>query len=276
MEKIDFRDSDGMKDFDDNNTERYKGREKYKDMIVIISDIYKWGQHVFNFKPNFANCNILDGKCLFHDEGYDVKPRAGCIIVHIAEKESRSKAKWREVGEVRVWLFGKDKVRTLNGIFEDYPEIEESLNKTDFLVTTSDEEFQKIELRPTFKDSRLTADMVDKQSYKEAMEKLTFFAKPCDVKRQKEILGFDSGDDRDDGEFISEVKNGKRVSHEKLDSGKKAVEDRMGEIDMEEKKETKKDNNVADILSDLGGDDKGDEVNEGRGVPFDLEDKDED
>jgi hypothetical protein len=211
---------------------RYKAANNMKDIICIISNPIKFYQHRFDFPPSIANCGKSKGKCLFCERGYDRGIRIACIVVHLAEKKDNPDAKYKEVGELKVWIFGKDKWTTLNGILDDYPQIrQDGFKKHDLIVSCKDETFQKLEIRPTLKPSMITKEMLAR--YKDAKKQLEWFITPCSLERQKELLddkgdisGEVIGEDEKDGAELNEAKGSMLVDkHSENSINPKASED---------------------------------------------------
>lgn len=180
------------------DVERYRGNEKRKDLVRIITDPVEYFTHSLDFSPGIINCaKIEKGRCLGCDRGIKRDVKIGCVVVHIqARNADNPNSKWSLVGECKVWLFGKDKWKSLCGIKNDYQKIKD-LKKEDLIITCLDEQFQKLEIRPTLEKSRVTKAMVE--GYEDAKEKLEWFTQAPDMNRQKEVFGVQGGSGEDLG-----------------------------------------------------------------------------
>jgi len=257
--ETDWGDPDTSKEFG-TDAQRYRGREKFKDVIRIITKPIKYFTHSVKEKKLFVNCSKVEGRCLFCDENYDRALKIGCVVVHIAEREvNKNTGNYSEVGEAKVWLFGKDKWKSLSGIIEDYEQIKnDSIQKHDLIVTCDDETFQKIELRPTLVKSKVRKDML--VSYPAVKKQLEYFTSPTSLEKQKEILGGAPITNHDTIETENAISIEESLDiPDELSEGDRAIRKSLNEHEKEDKKE--KGDTVEDILDELDMDIEG-------GVPF--------
>jgi len=243
-EEISFGDKNTTDEFG-TNISRYKAVKGAKDIIRIISQPVKFYQHALDFFPKIANCGKTAGKCIFCEKNYDRNIRVACIIVHLAEKKDSPDSKYREVGELKVWIFGGDKWKTLNGILDDYPEIKKNgFNKHDLIISCIDADFQKLEIRPTMKEGMLKKEMLVK--YKEAKKQLDWYVAPCSIERQNEILR-EAGmiKDDDDSGIGSHDEDASEVIEEEINKKKSS------ELVDKHSEEPKKEDDIDSILGGL-------------------------
>ena len=227
-QETDWGDPQTTKDFGE-DVQRYRGRDKMKDIIRIITAPVKYFTHTVN--RTFANCSKVEGRCLLCEKGIDRSVKVGCLIVHVAEKhKDKPSESFHAIGEVKVWLFGKDKWLTLCGIMEDYDQIrEKGMTKIDLFITCDDAEFQKLEIRPTMKKSLVKKEMLS--GYEGGKKQLKWFTSPADMDRQKEVLGIE-GDEtpQEEGEEI-DLDGG---SDDPVDAESSSIEEHMDKIEKEE------------------------------------------
>lgn len=177
-----------------NKFEKYAAKENNEDIIRIISKPRKYYVHRMPAPTFYCTCG-KPNQCLLCEREYDRIVRVGCLIVHLAQKPVRGDDAYRTIGEIKVWLFGPDKWNSLQRIKNKYKQIKaDGLTKHDFYITCEDEQFQRIEILPTFEPSRLTKEML--VDAKKAMEKLEWYTQPSDMNRQKTVLG-ETVDDED-------------------------------------------------------------------------------
>lgn len=178
----------------------YKGRETHKDKIRIISEPEVYVLHTVGEYPNAKSftCGTAQGKrCLGCEQGIKTSQKVVCIVAHVEERLGDD-GEWRIVGELKVWRFGGDKWKTLNGILDDYPKIaKEGFSKHDLFVTTKAAKTQDLEIRPTMDSSELTEAMV-RPKWEAAVKKMDFCCSPSNLKYQKKVLGMEEDGSEDE------------------------------------------------------------------------------
>lgn len=154
------------------DADRYRGREGYNDIIVVISGCKSTPRHWTGKKyPQmkfYLRC-LEEGAEPEKNEGACCKefgkasPSNTAYIIHVAERKGNGK--WERVGKPKVWGFGektrKDKIGV---ILRDYCENDASVfRKTRLLITCSDKVFQDISIiacNSKDEQAQMTKDML--------------------------------------------------------------------------------------------------------------------
>lgn len=207
--EVDFDDDDLEKNMESDDIERYSAKEGRKDLIRILTKPIMYFIHTMDRKPYYCNCGKDDGKqgqCLLCDRDISLTVKIGVVICHIASKGRRDK-KYQSVGGCKVWLFGKDKYKSLRSMIEDYADGDPAwLLKQDLFIDCKEEKFQDLDIRHTGKESKVNKETAGDLCYnfKKAKEQLKWFTKASELKYQKKALGMDA-DDTDDVDDITDV-----------------------------------------------------------------------
>jgi hypothetical protein len=110
--------------------------------------------------------------------------------VHIGEKDIDARgADFETIGEVKPWLFAKDRWFDICDIIDNYPDIQtKGIQACDLIFTCKDEKFQDIVISPTLQESQVTKDMVNTTSVADAKQQLDFYTSPTPIDKQLEVL----------------------------------------------------------------------------------------
>jgi len=137
-DEILWGDDDTDKEMNADDVERYKASAKKKDLIRIVSNPIKYYSHSLDKPPYYVNCAKIKGRCILCEREIQRGIKIGCVVIHIADKSMSGRGKFEKVGTCKVWLFGKDKWKTLTGIIDDYAQGDANwLKKQDLIVTCS-------------------------------------------------------------------------------------------------------------------------------------------
>jgi len=246
VEEVDWGDEETSQELSASDVERYKASEKKKDLIRIVSKPVKYYSHSLDAPPYYCNCSKAEGRCILCEQKIPRTVKIGCVVVHIADKPVAGRGKYEQVGTCKTWLFGKDKWNTLCGIMDDYAKGEKGwLKKQDLIITCTDEQFQKLDIRPTLQESQAKKDMM--HNFEPAKKQLEFYSKPSDLNRQKEVLGIDDVEDVeiDDSVDVS-IDDGDDDVPFDVPEAEESEERQPGEDDVPEGKDE-----VDDILDDI-------------------------
>lgn len=156
------------------DVERYKAREGFNDIILILSSCKSTPRHWTGNKYPGQKFYLA---CL--QEGEDApccvefgkpSPSNTVYILHLAEREGDGE--WKVLGKPKVWSFGeKTRVHKIGIILRDFCDNDQKkLRKTRLLVTCAGEQFQDISLMAyNKKDIEITSKMKEAIKNKKSM-----------------------------------------------------------------------------------------------------------
>lgn len=198
-QEIDWNDKETEKEMRTDNIERYTAEDDRLDLVRILTVPVKYFVHIID--RTYCNCGKADGKkgqCILCDRDIDRAVKVGVVIVHIASKTSKDK-KWQVVGTCKVWLFGRDKMKSIRKLLNKHADgvPEEWLKKQDLFIDCVKQQFQELEIEWTHKPSRINKNNAKKYcaNFKKAKEQLEWFTRSSDKNRQKKVLGMDVDED---------------------------------------------------------------------------------
>lgn len=226
--------------FEGENVDRFRVEEGKKDLIRIISDPIRYYSHSLKVPPYYITCRKEEGECPACNAGISRKQRIGCLIVHIGRKDAIGGGDFQRVGQVKPWLFAKDRWFDIVDIIDNNPQLraEGALKKTDLIVTCKEEQFQDMRISPTLQPSKMKKDMLT--NLQEAKDKLDFYTSGMPVDKQLEALGGEG--QNGDMESLSEIADEAPADDVPFDVPEESTDDAT-------------ENEIDDIMADLEGSD---------------------
>ena len=139
------------------NINRFKAQVGVKDIIRLVdAEPFLMRSHYVEELKRGFNCSKTfdDGKdeyvgsCPLCEEGQRAQERFAVKVIHIARGEEAVK-------KFRLWQFGLDKYQQLSDIQD---EANKPLNEVDLVVKCTDEKYQKLNIIPSAKCRKVTAE----------------------------------------------------------------------------------------------------------------------